>query len=193
MPVVDMGDQQSTSEDESSVADCPSLNSQTTDRRRPRACLYCQAQKVRCEAANDESSDLNCSASQTRRNSKRIPRPKTRLPKTETEPLYRTHHSKSREDSKELPPEGPKGLNALLHVSIITPNERNLLSAFLPPKPNTYLDLNAVMRGQVIPNCRDQGVFTSSMCPTPKNDFDTFFDVYGGSEDNQAESTPQSI
>lgn len=193
MPALNVQDNRSISDNGSSVADWSSINSQTTCHRRPRACQRCRARKVRCKAVNDESSDLNCCASRTRGNGKNIPLSRSSRGEKKHKPRSRRRRSPSREDNKELPPEALKGLNALLHVSTITSNERSLLSAFLPPNPNGYLELNAIMRGQLIPTDRDRGDVSNSTCRIPKNDFDIFFDVYGSSEGDRAESTPESL
>ena len=155
MPAIDMCDDQSTSGDRSCTADSSSSKPQTTRRPRPKACQCCRARKIRCKAASDGSPDAICCASPTRHNNKNNPSLKLQIQKSERKPKYRKDCSKPREESHELPPEALEGLNALLHISTITPNERRLLSAFLPPKPSTQLDLNAVMRGQVIPNRQD--------------------------------------
>jgi hypothetical protein len=192
MPAIDIRDNRSTSEDGSSLADGSNSSHQTIRRRRPKACQCCRARKVRCKFANDGNLDPKCSASQTHHNSKGIPRPKSRLQKKEDKSWDRTQPSPSREDGQELPPEALEGLNALLHISTITANERSLLCAFLPPEPKTHLDLNAFMRGQAIPNACGHGVSASSTHRIPRNDFDVFFDLCGGSDGNRAELSPQS-
>jgi hypothetical protein len=182
-----MSNKQSISEERSPMADGLTSNSQTAHRRRPRACQHCRARKVKCMAASDKRSDAKCCESRMRPHSKTISNSRSRLRKKENEPWYRKQRSTSREESQELPPEAMEGLNALLHLSTITPNERSLLSAFLPPEPKMYPDLNDVMRGQVFPSAHEQEAFSSSTYSLPMNDFDVFFALDEGSDGDGAE------
>jgi hypothetical protein len=188
-----MRDNHPISEGGSSLADESSSNPGTTRHHRRKACHCCRARKVKCRAANDGSSDRKCCVSRMYPSNKSIPHSKSRLQRKDQKPYSQTKCSTSREDGQELPPEALEGLKAMLHLSTITSNERRLLLAFLPPEPKTqYLDLNAFMRGQVIPNTYGHELFTSNAPGIPMNDFDFFFSLEEGAWGDRAGSTPQS-
>ena len=164
----------------------PFSNSQTPSRRSRRACQSCRARKVKCEAASEGNSATKYCTSGVRRKSRNATDLERQL-RRESKSCNRVPCSQSQEHDQEPQRTMIKGLESLLYLTTITPNERSLLSAFLPPAPKMHpLDLNAFMRGQNISNVHEQEALSSNASGSPKNDFDIFFDRVEGT-DGEAE------